>query len=858
MTMTYSRRTLRLAALGAALGLAALAGTQASIQASATDVSGAVPALTSADGTAAAGSQTPVGSRMSLKLRWPDDAGADRVGRVTVSKTKNLYPREIVSINWSGFLPTKNADGPESTHQSPQSPLRSGYPVVILECQGDDAETMTPQDCPIPNPSRFYYYATVDANETPEVQAASPYDSRPFLDTKGKLHVSPGTYQNVPMPPDYSDENVSGTNWIATWTEKDGKRENAKFEVRTTQEAPQSLGCGDPTTRLKGACSIVVIPIRPMECVDDTSCLAPTAERGFSADYHEWQAASNWRNKFVFPVTFKPFPSVCDLDDRPSTATAGSQLLDQAMLSWVPKFCQSKSLFKLTFTRINDDAARRAITTGVGGLYQSNLAFSTKPVLSTADRPIVNAPVAISGFVVALAIDNKGYEEVDNIKLNARLLAKLVTESYYAPPVPYLEKNPSDLLHDPEFRKLNPTVWKTIDPTIQINNPVMVQGSPDLVGEITRYIASDKQAVAWLKGKPDPWGMVVNKNFEGDKWPVPNTSFQLRDDFIDKKSTADDKCSPKPVLEQESQYVYNLLAAAVALVDRQPQSYSVCAPIGISQRVWAWGRPARQPMGQRSMIAITDYAHAEEFQLPEAALENGAGKYVTPTLHSLNAALRVATFDPKTKTYLANFSSNSKTAYPGMMVVNAAAPTHGLSKEDAAKYAEMMKWMATKGQVYGDASGQLPPGYLALPKQLRQQTLAAARHVRDQDSFGALPKTDPTHTPTTTTPTSTPTSSPSTVPSGSGSEPPPPAPTPTEPTAPTAAPTTRPPVTAEPIITQAQKSDLSKNLLPILLGIGCAGLVLTPLLLLTSAASRRGGYRIAMRDAASRLPWRRP
>jgi hypothetical protein len=421
--------------------------------------------------------------------------------------------------------------------------------------------------------------------------------------------------------------------------------------------------------------------------------------------------------------------------------------------------------------------------------------------------------------------------------------------------VPYLEKNPSDLLHDPEFRKLNPKVSKTVDPSVQINNPVMAQGSPDLVYELTRYIASDKQALAWLRGRPDPWGMVVNKNFEGDKWPVPNASFQLRDDYIDKHSTADDKCSAKPVLEQESQYVYNMLAAAVALVDRQPQSYNVCAPVGQSGRVWAWGRPAHQPMGQRTMIAITDYAHAEQFQLPEAALRNGGGKFVAPTARSLAAALQVAHFNPKTKTYLANMSSKNKAAYPGMMVVNAAAPTDGLSKDDAARYAEMIKWMATKGQVYGDASGQLPPGYLALPSKLRQQALAAARHVLSQDGHGALP-TPPPPDPTATTPTnSTPNSvPPPTQQNPGGSQPT--GPTPTGGPS-TTTPTATPPVVSDPVLTQAQSSGLSKNLLPILLGIGGAGLVLTPLLMLTSSAARRGGYRIAMRDALSRLPWRR-
>lgn len=826
------RRAILRTAIAAGV-LAGLTAPAADGAASTTQATGAAHGLApSGDGTG--------GSRQTLRLAWPDDAGDDRVGKVTVSKTQNLSPREIVTISWDGFLPTTNADGPESTHQSPQAPLRSGYPVVIMQCQGDDPATMTPEDCPIPNPGRFYYYATKDALETPEVQAASAYDARAFRDTKGKLHVSPGAYQNVDMPPDYSDQNVSGTNWYATWTEGDGTRSEAKFEVRTTKEAPESLGCGDPRTRLGGACSIVVIPIRPMECVDETSCLAPTRTRGFSADYHEWQSASNWRNKFVFPVTFKPFPDVCDLDSRPVVPTAGSELLDQAMLSWVPKFCGSDALFKLGFTRTNDDAARRALTTGAGGLFQADLAFTTKPVLSTEDRSIVNAPVAVTGFVVALAIDDKGYEEVQDIRLNARLLAKLVTQSYYAPPVPYLRQNPSDLLHDPEFTKLNPAVARRLDSSVQIDNPVLVQGSPDLVSEVTRYIASDPAAVAWLGGKPDPWGMRVNKNFEGDLWPVPNASFQMRDDWEDPDSTGVDKCEPKPVMERGSQFVYNLLAATVALVDRQPQNFNVCKPVGQSGNVWAWSKPDRQPLGRRSMIAITDLAHAEQYQLPTAALENASGHYVVPTRRSLAAALSVATVDADTKTVLANMTSRKAAAYPGLMVVNAAAPTDGLAKADAADYATMIRWMATNGQQYGDAAGQLPAGYLALPLPLRARALAAARHVAAQDAFGALPEEE--SPPPATEP------EPSTEPEPTDTPEPGDKPVPEEPTAPAPTPSA-PSVLADPVLTQAQSSGLSQNLLPTLLVIGAGGLVLSPVLLLAGHVRRAGGPRAALRAA---------
>jgi hypothetical protein len=812
------------------------------------------------------------GSKVTKTVRWNDEVGKSRFGTVTVSKTQHLSTREIVSISWKGFLPTVQPDGVESAHQAPQAPLRSGYPVVLLECQGNNPKTIKPEDCPIQQ--RFLYYANKDALETPEIQKASSYDSRPFLDTNGKLHKSPGILQPVPLPSDYNDSNVIGTNWYATWTENNGTRTDAKFEVRSTKEAPMSLGCGDPTTREHGRCSIVVVPIRPMHCVDKTSCLPPEETNAFSGAFTAWQTASNWRNKFVFPVSFKPFPDVCNLDSRLPVPTMGSWLLDEAMLSWLPKFCQSKSLFKLSFTRTNDSAARAALVTGLAGNFQSNLAFTTKPVESVMDRPIVNAPVAVTGFVVAFAIDNKGFEEVDKMRLNARLLAKLVTESYYTPPVPYLAKNPSDLLHDPEFRKLNPQLVKRLDKFTQIQNPVMVQGNPDLVWEVTRYIASDPSAVAWLKGKPDPWGMKVNPHYKGGKWPVPNAQFELRDPWTD-KAVSGEKCEPKPVMEKAAQFVYDMLAATIALVDRQPQNFGVCKVSGQGGNVWAWSKPDRQPLGQRAMIAITDLAHARQYQLPSAALETRSGSFVTPSTTSLAKAVKAAKVDRHTDTITSNMTSRSRKAYPGMMPVYAAAPTKGLTNSEAAHYAKMIRWMVTDGQRYGDAAGRLPAGYLSLPKNMRAQALAAARHIAAQDGFNALPNgpgsgppglTNPSQPggPGSTLPGTTPGSQiPGQVPPGLGG--------PTSDTGPgsDAPPSASAPSADNPspgvdnasdvdnasteLTTQSDESGLAGKALPILILVAALGILAVGLILLSGRIKEAGGVRPMLSETLRRV-----
>lgn len=856
----------RVGAFGIVMGLVAVSAALApAVQAASTGAqrSSALPG----QGAGVAAVTADDGSSVTQTHDWLDDEGDSRSGSVTVSKTQNLATREIVDISWNGFLPTVNSEGASSVHQAPQAAIASGYPVMLMECQGDDAATMTPADCALPNPNRFYYYAVDDAQETQEVQNSSPVDSRSFTETSGKVDEA-ATGEYVPLPSDFSDANVLGTNWYATWTDPDGTHANARFEVRSTKEAPQSLGCGDPDNRSKGACSIVVVPVRPMDCKTKSACPGPTGDLGLSTDYKEWQSASNWRNKFVIPVTFRPFPDVCDLDSRIAVPTQGSQILNQAMSSWLPKFCTSDDLFKLSFTRVNDSTARTNLTTKLAGDYGSNLAFTTEPAHSAAGRPVVNAPVAVSGFGVALALDATNYEQVDDVNLDARLLAKLVTESYNAPPDPNVEGNPESLLTDPEFAKLNPDLVARLPAATQIDNPILVQGSPDLVHEVTRYIASDADAVAWLGGKADPWGMKVNPYYQGDKWPVPNAQFEIRDPYEWKDDPR--QCEPKPVMEQIGQFVYDLASVADAMVNRQPQDYSVCKVVGQGGDVYAWGHSDRQLLGQRAMLAIMDLPSADAYQFPMAALQNHAGEFVVPSTDSLKSALSVATVDKMTGTLSANLQSSSPTAYPGLMPVYAAAPTHGLTKTQASQYASMIRWLSTSGQTYGDEAGQLPAGYLALPATLQAQSATAAVHVLKQDCFGLVKgdrscsTTPPTTTPTTPTTPPTPTtpgdgsgggggsgggsggsggsgygggSGGSTLPGsgGSGGLPSGGA----SPTFPTGAPTSPSSPTTQPLAyTSSQKSSLAAHLVPVLLVIGLLGLVLAPLLVL---ASRPGG-----------------
>jgi len=83
--------------------------------------------------------------------------------------------------------------------------------------------------------------------------------------------------------------------------------------------------------------------------------------------------------------------------------------------------------------------------------------LTSLPVTGSA-RPLVHAPVAISGFAVSFLIDDGNSQQVTKLNLTPLLLAKLLTNSYTGntSTEPALAGNPSSLFTDPEFTAVNP------------------------------------------------------------------------------------------------------------------------------------------------------------------------------------------------------------------------------------------------------------------------------------------------------------------------------------------------------------------------------------------------------------------
>ena len=140
-----------------------------------------------------------------------------------------------------------------------------------------------------------------------------------------------------------------------------------------------------------------------------------------------WWSASNWRNRFVVPITFGPPPNVCDiLDSRAPTGFYGSELLAQAALQWSPAYCLNKKRFKFQLNQMPDAAGWHLMASGGGSaaLVSSEHHGAAPTRSATRRRP---SPASRIGYVVDKP-DNTG--EYTQLRLNARLLAKLMTLSY--------------------------------------------------------------------------------------------------------------------------------------------------------------------------------------------------------------------------------------------------------------------------------------------------------------------------------------------------------------------------------------------------------------------------------------------
>lgn len=849
MTARRGSRSLRgagrvLAALGLVAAVLAVVGPTAG---------SAGAAAASASAPAGAYAETRTLRRAHLRADGSEQVVEERTVTVTADHTTELRGRERIHIAWRGARPS----GGRSANPYGEGGLTQEYPVVILQCRGVDdpdapaARQIRPETCwtttslqrsavvthrtAVWRHDRYAEDAARDVRsgvepfpadqcETPSTAVFSARVT-PFIAAGGQTYLGCDPEH---MPPEAAIGATFPPAEVAAFTNGAGEGE-INFEVRSEAENA-SLGCSQTV-----ACSVVVIPIMGISCGDaDTECrrngnFTPGSSNFEGVEPHwtvsskYWWSPSNWRNRFTIPLTFALPPDACNvLDPRPPTGFYGSELLDQAALQWSPAYCLNKSRFKFQHNRMPDAAGFNLMTSG-----GAPAAFVSGEHELRGDDPVGYAPTAVTGFGVGYVIDrpdNAG--EFANLRLNARLLAKLLTQSYPASALgrghPGLEKNPLSINLDPEFKALNPGLDERDREAAA--TVLSLSDSSDVIETLTAYIHEDPAARAFVAGKPDPWGMRVNPSYRDISLPRPE--WPLLDSY--KPDVQEGTCrhanNDTPYLTQVAAPVTSLSTIAEALIDAWPNVQTTCEG-PLAGGAYRTGRVSRQPYGQRFMLGIISLGDAERYGLRTAALETSADRYVAPSRAALARGVQLAEQDTRYGPFELDQQDvrEDGRAYPGTMIVYTAARLRGMAKAEAAKVASFIRIATTEGQRTGRGNGQLPEGFLPITKTGTTKKLydsariVAAAVAAQRRAPSDAPSESPTDAPGTDPRSSAPDAAvvPAAPPGGAAPS-----------AGPSAAPTAAPAPTTGPVqstATEVERSALAGLLLPLLLGLGVLG-----------------------------------
>jgi hypothetical protein len=755
-----------------------------------------------------------------------DQVVDSRTVTLDVSQTVNLQGRQEVNVSWSGAHPT----GGIVANQNSSQAQYEEYPMVLLECRGIDStsvapsQQLTPQTCWTQTWTERYQDSLDDTYPPYRLDEFAPSsDLAPIADAPNPLPATCNGDEDAPVQhwvpfvaangtvypggnagcageaPESNDVGggalPSNETFGVTGTNGDG---SANFDVFTTQQNA-SLGCTQGV-----ACALVAVPIMGVSCnpglqtnpppgsSDITNCEATGAYApGANANTGEfedgadlsvtgalWWSASNWRNRITVPLTFAPPPNACALSGSTANKVVdvyGSEMMIQATTQWDPSFClNSKNAFTVQHVQTGEPEARNLLATG-----GAEAAFTSYAQPKGYGKPVVNAPVAVTGFSIAYDVDGSNGQPYTTLKLSPRLLAKLLTESYpgeifMKQEDTALANNPLNITEDPEFQALNPGINPIAIPgaaSDAASELMALSSNSDVVQAVTTYINDDPTARAWLNGTPDQWGMVVNPPYKGmqlpvDQWPLLSSFEPLAYYKTDNNDCLFNNpvpwqplvAAPLPTLEALSESVQYAKANSTIVCD-QPTPDSQ-----VGEKLVTDGQ---QTPGHQFMIAITPLADDQRYLLRTAALQTAGGNFVAPSDASMKAAAALLKPDPTSNTWPIPYpefgQSSGASAYPGTMVVYAAVPTKGLPSADAQEYAAFLEFAAADGQIPGSGVGQLPPGYLSMTAanglgSLAAYTQAAAQDVAAQNGqvpsvLGTLPGTTASSPSSLSTPT---------------------------------------------------------------------------------------------------------
>jgi hypothetical protein len=537
------------------------------------------------------------------------------------------------------------------------------------------------------------------------------------------------------------------------------------FEVQTGAEAP-GLGCGarsdQPSTSV---CWLVAIPI------DQT--VNPISSSGGGP-----LALSDWAQRVQVKLTFAAVSASCGTGAR--ELASGSDLMTDAVNSWIPAMCTQAGV-DFGYVDTGDLQARDQYSQ-----KDTSLIFTSSPVDdSGGGTSTLYAPAALAAVTIAVFSVNSSGQNLTNIKLNARLVAKLLTESYLQavtgpsalPGTPWANKLPADLIDDPEFQALNP---QASNGGLGSDLVVTVNGS-DAASALWQWVSADPDAKAFLDGCPDAASKnsVINPFYSTRSYtecqsqavsleataaikrsaqsPTNPKGTVLPDTYVDSTPVYPPTVAafPQPGYYQEPAVVDSKTGAIIQppltfadLHPRESTFTAIAADVfrGQEKSLTSWCAadidcpgagtiPAggayingAGPKYGAGVVGLTDGSAAAKDLLPTALLCDDSG---SNCVGANNGSLQKAANGFVASSISSHFLQAPATpdyaggAYPLTLPVYAEINTNGLDQTDATAYAKVLSFISTTGQQQGFDIGNLPPGMAPLTDALVAQTDSA-------------------------------------------------------------------------------------------------------------------------------------
>ena len=501
------------------------------------------------------------------------------------------------------------------------------------------------------------------------------------------------------------------------------------FEVQTVFEAPH-LGCGADTASGPQSCWLVVVP-RGFHNANGNVATEGARLTGSPL------SQSNWENRIQVKLDFNKISAVCPIGNS-ERRLIGNDMVGAAVTSWQPALCKSSATYG--FSQIGDSEARAQLVSNSEGIAGLGLIDSPISEEALGDQKVFYAPVAQSAVVIGFNIDrnvkntasnyNKYGTLVESLTLNARLVAKLLTQSYKSD-VPggndrsYLANNPRSIVQDPEFVNLNPE-FAGFNNGIEPQGLLVSLGASDVNAQVWSWLRNDSKAASFLSGTPDEWGMVINNYYK---------SLDLKNDLaIESFPKADlsyfrpNLLTPEPgfgTLDLRP-YMTDMLEAALAVRRSDSKSKTVW---DFNKTPPAFASSGGQAIGEHFQLGVTTYAAALRYNLGIAKLVDSAGNPVEVSSSSIAAGISDMKLDSKLGVKIYDPTALSANSYPLSTLTYAAVTPCRQSKQALSEYSDFLEFAAGSGQVSGNLQGNLPAGYVPLNSDQKTELTQLASQI---------------------------------------------------------------------------------------------------------------------------------